>query len=47
MDVGLYIEDGANIMNDYGWMEQPPEAAYNCPVSCITKRLLQQPILLK
>lgn len=27
MDVGLYVEDGANIMIDHGWMEQPPEAA--------------------
>lgn len=26
MDVSLYIEDGANIMIDHGWMEQPPEA---------------------
>jgi hypothetical protein len=26
MDVSLYVEDGANIMIDYGWMEQPPEA---------------------
>jgi hypothetical protein len=25
MDVGLYVEDGANIMIDEGWMEQPPE----------------------
>lgn len=24
MDVSLYVEDGANIMIDYGWMEQPP-----------------------
>jgi hypothetical protein len=24
MDVGLYLEDGANIMIDQGWMEQPP-----------------------
>lgn len=27
MDVGLFVEDGANIMIDRGWMEQPPEAA--------------------
>lgn len=27
MDIGLYLEDGANIMIDQGWMEQPPEAA--------------------
>ncbi|MFA1819225.1 DUF3231 family protein [Virgibacillus oceani] len=27
MDVGLYVEDGANIMIDQGWMEQPPKAA--------------------
>jgi hypothetical protein len=27
MDVGLYLEDGANIMIDREWMEQPPEAA--------------------
>ncbi|MFD2656413.1 DUF3231 family protein [Gracilibacillus thailandensis] len=26
MDVSLYVEDGANIMIDNGWMEQPPEA---------------------
>jgi spore coat protein CotF len=26
-DVGLYVEDAANIMIDHGWMEQPPEAA--------------------
>ena len=26
MDVSLYVEDGANIMIDHGWMEQPPEA---------------------
>jgi hypothetical protein len=26
-DIGLYVEDGANIMIDHGWMEQPPEAA--------------------
>lgn len=26
MDIALYVEDGANIMIDYGWMEQPPEA---------------------
>jgi hypothetical protein len=25
MDVGLYVEDGANLMIDQGWMEQPPE----------------------
>lgn len=27
MDVGLYVEDGANIMIDHEWMEQIPEAA--------------------
>lgn len=27
MDVSKYVEDGANIMIDQGWMEQPPEAA--------------------
>ncbi|AGK53211.1 DUF3231 family protein [Bacillus sp. 1NLA3E] len=27
MEVGLYVEDGANIMIDRGWMERPPEAA--------------------
>lgn len=27
MDISLYVEDGANIMIDHGWMEQPPEAA--------------------
>lgn len=26
MDVALYVEDGANIMIDHGWMEQPPKA---------------------
>ena len=26
-DIGLYVEDGANIMIDHGWMEQPPKAA--------------------
>ncbi|WP_244873064.1 DUF3231 family protein [Paenibacillus albilobatus] len=26
LDVSLYVEDGANIMIDRGWMEQPPEA---------------------
>jgi hypothetical protein len=26
MDIGLYVEDGANIMIEQGWMEQPPEA---------------------
>jgi spore coat protein CotF len=26
-DVGLYVEDAANIMIDHGWMEQPPKAA--------------------
>lgn len=25
MDVSLFVEDGANILIDYGWMEQPPE----------------------
>jgi hypothetical protein len=24
MDVSLYVEDGANIMIEHGWMEQPP-----------------------
>jgi hypothetical protein len=27
INVSLYVEDGANIMIDTGWMEQPPEAA--------------------
>lgn len=27
VDIGLYVEDGANIMIDQGWMEQPPKAA--------------------
>lgn len=26
MDIGLYVEDGANIMIEHGWMERPPEA---------------------
>ncbi|WP_174613707.1 DUF3231 family protein [Virgibacillus ihumii] len=26
MDIGLYVEDGANIMIDNEWMEQPPKA---------------------
>jgi hypothetical protein len=26
LDIGLYVEDGAQIMIDQGWMEQPPEA---------------------
>ena len=26
MDVSLFVEDGANIMIEHGWMEQPPEA---------------------
>ncbi|MBO9597356.1 MAG: DUF3231 family protein [Cohnella sp.] len=25
-EVGNYVEDGANIMIDFGWMEQPPQA---------------------
>ena len=25
-DVGLFVEDGANIMIEQGWMEQPPKA---------------------
>ncbi|MFJ8258603.1 DUF3231 family protein [Peribacillus asahii] len=25
-DIGLYVEDGTNIMIDQGWMEQPPKA---------------------
>ncbi|MDF2791654.1 MAG: Coat domain protein, partial [Neobacillus sp.] len=24
-DIGLYVEDGANILIDQGWMEQPPQ----------------------
>jgi Protein of unknown function (DUF3231) len=27
LDIGRYVEDGANIMIDHGWMEQPPHAA--------------------
>ncbi|NIK69966.1 MULTISPECIES: DUF3231 family protein [unclassified Paenibacillus] len=27
MEVGNYVEDGANTMIDLGWMEQPPQAA--------------------
>jgi hypothetical protein len=26
LDIGLYVEDGTNIMIDRGWMEQPPQA---------------------
>jgi len=26
LDVSLYVEDGANILIDHGWLEQPPEA---------------------
>ena len=26
MDISLYVEDGAEIMIDHGWMEKPPEA---------------------
>ncbi|MBB6734230.1 DUF3231 family protein [Cohnella zeiphila] len=26
-EVGNYVEDGANTMIDFGWMEQPPQAA--------------------
>lgn len=26
LDVSLYVEDGANLMIDQGWLEQPPEA---------------------
>lgn len=26
LDVSLYVEDGANIMIDHGWLERPPEA---------------------
>jgi hypothetical protein len=26
LDIGLYVEDGAQIMIEHGWMEQPPEA---------------------
>lgn len=26
MKIGLYVEDGANIMIDHGWMEQPPKS---------------------
>ena len=25
-DIGLYVQDGAKIMIDQGWMEQPPKA---------------------
>lgn len=27
LEVGKYVEDGANILIDHGWMEQPPQAA--------------------
>ncbi|MGC5326022.1 DUF3231 family protein [Brevibacillus sp. SYSU BS000544] len=27
VEVGNYVEDGANIMIDHGWLEQPPQAA--------------------
>ncbi|MCR2821672.1 DUF3231 family protein [Lederbergia panacisoli] len=26
LDVSLYVEDGANVMIDHNWLEQPPEA---------------------
>jgi len=26
MDIGIFVEDGANIMIDHGWMEQAPQA---------------------
>jgi hypothetical protein len=26
-DVGLYMEDGSNILIENGWLEQPPHAA--------------------
>jgi hypothetical protein len=26
MDIGLYVQDGAKIFIDEGWMEQPPQA---------------------
>lgn len=25
-DIGIYVQDGAKIMIDQGWMEQPPKA---------------------
>jgi hypothetical protein len=34
-DIGLYVEDGANIMIDQGWMEQPPKAVDRDHVSPI------------
>ncbi|MFC4101630.1 DUF3231 family protein [Paenibacillus xanthanilyticus] len=27
LEVGNYVEDGANIMIEHGWLEQPPQAA--------------------
>jgi hypothetical protein len=27
LEVGNYVEDGANILIDHGWLEQPPQAA--------------------
>jgi len=27
MDISFFVEDGANIMIEHGWMEQPPQAA--------------------
>jgi hypothetical protein len=26
MDIGLYVQDGAKIFIDEGWMEKPPQA---------------------
>jgi hypothetical protein len=26
-EIALFTEDAANLMIDYGWMEQPPQAA--------------------
>lgn len=26
LDISLYVEDGANLLIDHGWMEQPPQA---------------------
>ena len=38
MDIGLFVEDGANIYIDHGWMEQPPEAVSRDELAINSKR---------